>query len=81
MEKVVITEAVRTPIGSFQGKLSNLHVAELGKSVIESIIEKSKLGNDDIDEVIMGNVITAGTGQASRKIQSVLQLKRCAAVV
>lgn len=64
MEKVVITEAVRTPIGSFQGKLSKLHVAELGKIVIEKIISSSNLGNDNIDEVIMGNVLTAGAGQA-----------------
>lgn len=64
MEKVVITEAVRTPIGSFQGKLSKLHVAELGKILIEKIISTSNLNNDNIDEVIMGNVLTAGTGQA-----------------
>jgi acetyl-CoA C-acetyltransferase len=64
MEKVVITEAVRTPIGSFLGKLSNLHVAKLGKTVIENIMLNSNIGNDNIDEVIMGNVLTAGTGQA-----------------
>lgn len=64
MEKVVITEAVRTPIGAFQGNLSKLHVAELGKILIEKIISTSNLNNDNIDEVVLGNVLSAGTGQA-----------------
>lgn len=64
MKKVVITHAKRTPVGSFNGTLSSFSAAELGSISIKAILEESKINKDLIDEVIMGNVLTAGQGQA-----------------
>ncbi len=64
MKKVVIVEAKRTAIGSFQGSLSSLSATKLGAIVIKNILEKSKLNPNLVDEVIMGNVLSAGLGQA-----------------
>ncbi len=64
MQKVVITNAKRTPIGSFGGSLSSLSAPQLGSIAIKSLIEESKIDTNIIDEVIMGNVLTAGLGQA-----------------
>ncbi len=64
MRKVVIVSAKRTPIGSFMGQLSSLKVTELGKIVIQALLDESKINKDNIDEVIMGNVLPAGVGQA-----------------
>lgn len=64
MKKVVITHAKRTPIGSFQGILSGLSAPQLGSSAIKSILDESGIDHSLIDEVIMGNVLTAGLGQA-----------------
>ncbi len=64
MEKVVIVSATRTPVGSFQGALSSIPATRLGATVIKSAIEKANLQPTDIDEVIMGQVLTAGAGQA-----------------
>ena len=64
MKKVVITTAKRTPIGSFNGSLASLSAAKLGSAAIKSVVEDSKINVSDIDEVIMGNVLTAGQGQA-----------------
>ena len=63
MNEVVIVEAVRTPIGAYKGSLKNLSADKLGSIVISEILRKSKLDKDDIDEVIMGQVLTAGGGQ------------------
>ena len=60
---VVITSAVRTAVGSLGKSLKNLPANDLGSSVISSSIEKSKLKKEEIDEVIMGQVLTGGTGQ------------------
>jgi acetyl-CoA C-acetyltransferase len=64
MKKVVITTAKRTPIGSFNGTLASLSAAQLGSIAIKSVIEDSKIDVTKVDEVIMGNVLTAGQGQA-----------------
>ncbi len=64
MNKAVIVAAKRTPIGAFQGALSAVPVTELGKIVIEKLIEETKLAKDSVNEVIMGNVLPAGVGQA-----------------
>ena len=64
MNKVVITSAKRTPIGSFGGSLSSLTAAQLGSIAIRGVLEDSKISPELIDEVIMGNVLTAGLGQA-----------------
>jgi len=60
---VVITAALRTPIGTYKGSLKNLSADKLGALVIKEAIFKSKLKPDDIDEVIMGHVLTSGLGQ------------------
>ena len=64
MKKAVIVCAKRTPIGSFQGALSSLTASKLGSIVIKQILEETHIDPSLIDEVIMGNVISAGTGQA-----------------
>ncbi|MBN1300270.1 MAG: thiolase family protein [Melioribacteraceae bacterium] len=64
MKKVVIAAACRTAIGSFQGELSGFKATELGTEVIKSVISRSGINVHDVDEVIMGNVLSAGTGQA-----------------
>ncbi|WP_291865704.1 acetyl-CoA C-acyltransferase [Maribacter sp.] len=64
MKKVVIVSAVRTPIGSFMGALSSIPAPKLGAIAIKGALDKIRLSPDKIEEVIMGNVIQAGTGQA-----------------
>ncbi len=64
MRKTVIVAAKRTPIGSFQGSLSSLSAIELGTVVIKDVLETCKLDHANVDEVIMGNVISSGLGQA-----------------
>ena len=63
LNDVVIIEAVRTPIGAYKGSLKELSADKLGSIVIKEILRKSKLDKDDIDEIIMGQVLTAGGGQ------------------
>ena len=60
---IVITSAVRTAIGSFKGSLKDMHAHELGSVVIKEAIKKSNLNPNDVDEVIMGQVLTAAVGQ------------------
>ena len=62
-KNIVITSAVRTAIGSFKGSLKDMHAHELGSVVIKEAIKKSNLNPDDVDEVIMGQVLTAAVGQ------------------
>ena len=62
-KSVVITSAVRTAIGSLGGTLKNIPAYKLGSSVISSAIKKSNLKPSEIDEVIMGHVLTGGAGQ------------------
>jgi acetyl-CoA C-acetyltransferase len=64
MKKVVIVAATRTAIGSFGGSLSALSATQLGSIVIKSAIEKSGLKPEHIQEVFMGNVLSASLGQA-----------------
>jgi acetyl-CoA C-acetyltransferase len=60
---VVITAALRTPIGTYKGSLKSLSADKLGTLAIKEVIYKSKLKTEDIDEVIMGHVLTSGLGQ------------------
>jgi acetyl-CoA C-acetyltransferase len=60
---VVIVAAVRTPIGTYKGALKNLKADQLGSIVIKEVLKKSKFNQNEIDEVIMGQVLTAGGGQ------------------
>ena len=63
MKKIIISSAVRTAIGSFGKTLKNTSAVELGSAVITEAIKKSKIRPSDVDEVIMGQVLTAGCGQ------------------
>lgn len=64
MKEAVIVSAVRTPIGSFQGSLSQLPATKLGALVISEALKRVKIPAEIVDEVIMGSVLTAGMGQA-----------------
>ncbi len=72
MRKVVIIEAKRTPVGSFQGALSSLTAPQLGSLVIKDLLEKTNINPHEIDEVIMGNVLSAGIGQAPARQAALL---------
>ncbi len=61
---VVIVAAKRTPIGAFLGSLASIPAPQLGAIVLKSILEETGIDKEKIDEVIMGNVISAGLGQA-----------------
>ncbi|TSJ40886.1 acetyl-CoA C-acyltransferase [Mucilaginibacter corticis] len=64
MREVVIVSAIRTPIGSFGGSLASLTATQLGAIVIKSAVERSGLKPEQIQEVFMGNVLSANLGQA-----------------
>ncbi|EOE6859005.1 acetyl-CoA C-acetyltransferase [Cronobacter dublinensis] len=63
MKDVVIVGAARTPIGCFQGALAGRSAVELGAVVIEALLSRTGLNPQDVDEVILGQVLTAGAGQ------------------
>ena len=63
IKEVVIISAVRTPIGTYKGSLKNIKSDQLGSIVIKEVLKKTKFNKDEIDEVIMGQVLTAGGGQ------------------
>ena len=68
----VILSAARTPSGRFQGGLSNLSATQLGAAVIKAAIERAGLKNlEDIDQTLMGNVVSAGLGQAPARQASI----------
>mgnify|MGYP003633856401 CR=1 FL=1 len=64
MRDVVIVEAKRTPIGSFGGSLSSFTAPELGSMAILEVVKSGGIKPDDVQEVVMGNVLSAGIGQA-----------------
>ena len=64
IQEVYIVSAVRTPIGSFGGALSSLSATQLGSIAIKSAIEKAGIKPETVEEVIMGNVVSANLGQA-----------------
>ena len=70
-EKIVITGIARTPLGGFQGALSDVSAPELGATAIAAAVERSELAKDAIDEVIMGCVLSAGLGQAAARQASI----------
>ncbi len=63
LNDVVITSALRTPIGTYKGSLKNLSADKLGALAIKEAVHKSNLKSEQIDEVIMGHVLTSGLGQ------------------
>ncbi|MCZ6775907.1 MAG: thiolase family protein [Ignavibacteria bacterium] len=64
MKDIVLVSACRTPIGAFRGTLSSLAAPKLGAVTVREAIDRASLHNEDVDEVIMGNVLSAGVGQA-----------------
>jgi acetyl-CoA C-acetyltransferase len=64
MKEVVIVSALRTPIGSFGGSLASLSATQLGGLVIKAVIEKAGIKPEDVQELYMGNVLSANLGQA-----------------
>ncbi|GAA4834108.1 acetyl-CoA C-acyltransferase [Algivirga pacifica] len=67
MKEVYIVSAVRTPLGSFGGKLAGIPATKLGSTAIKGALEKGLVSPDKIDEVFVGNVISANLGQAPAK--------------
>jgi len=63
MKEVVIVAATRTAVGSFQGSLANIPAADLGAAVIRQLLQQTQLEGTEVDEVILGQVLTAGVGQ------------------
>jgi len=64
MDSVVILSAVRTPIGKFQGGLSSLSATQLGAKVVAEAVRRAEIDPKQVDECILGNVVSAGLGQA-----------------
>ncbi len=62
--EAVILSAVRTPIGKFQGALSSVPATKLGSAVVKAAVERAGIDPNEIEEVLMGNVVQAGEGQA-----------------
>ena len=71
MREVVIVAATRTAIGSFQGSLADIHAPELGAIVIKRLLEQTGLDAAQVDEVILGHVLTAGAGQNTARQASI----------
>jgi len=83
-ENIVITSAVRTAIGSFRGSLKNMQAHDLGSLVVKAVMKKSNLNPGDVDEVIMGQVLTGATGQNPARqaaIQAEIPVEKTAYVI
>lgn len=63
MKEVVIVAAGRSPIGAFNGSLASLPATDIGAQVIKSLLSQHKIASSEVDEVILGQVLTAGCGQ------------------
>ncbi|HUB20705.1 MAG TPA: acetyl-CoA C-acetyltransferase [Acidobacteriaceae bacterium] len=63
MDQIVIVAGVRTPVGKFQGSLSDVSATRLGAVVVREAARRASLGPEQVDECIMGNVVSAGLGQ------------------
>ncbi|HTX40980.1 MAG TPA: acetyl-CoA C-acetyltransferase [Acidobacteriaceae bacterium] len=63
MDEIVIVSGVRTPVGKFQGSLSEVTATQLGATVVREAVKRAQLKPEQIDECIMGNVVSAGLGQ------------------
>ncbi|WP_330114461.1 acetyl-CoA C-acetyltransferase [Pseudomonas sp. JS3066] len=72
MQDVVIVAATRTAIGSFQGSLANIPAPELGAAVIRQLLAQTGLKGEQVDEVILGQVLTAGSGQNPARQAAIL---------
>jgi acetyl-CoA C-acetyltransferase len=68
---IVIVSAARTPVGSFNGAFTSLTAAQLGTIALKAAMERASLSGSDIDEVILGQILTAGQGQNPARIASI----------
>src|SRR5918997_3928545 len=71
MTDVVIVAAARTPIGAFSGALSGLKAHELGKIAITEALKRAKVDPKEVDEVVLGHVLTAGAGMNTARQASI----------
>ena len=71
-EDIVITSACRTAIGAFRGSLKGMQAHDLGALTIEAVMQKSNLNPNDVDELIMGQVLTSATGQNPARQAAIL---------
>ena len=71
---IVIVSAARTPMGAFQGHLSAVTAPDLGATTIKAVIARSGIDKSQIDEVLMGNVLTAGVGRHGKYVASSILL-------
>ena len=81
---IVITSVVRTPIGTFRGSLNEMKASDLGALVVKAAIKKSNLNPNDVDEVIMGQVLTGAAGQNPARqtlIQAGLPVEKTAYII
>ena len=77
-KEVYIVSAARTPIGSFGGSLSSLSATSLGAIAIKSAVERARISSNDVNEVFMGNVLSADLGQApARQAALLAELAEC----
>ncbi len=83
-KNIVITSAVRTPIGTFNGSLKEIQAKDLGAIAIKAALQKSNLNSEDVDEIIMGHVLTGATGQNPARqaaVQAGLPIEKPAYVI
>ncbi len=74
--EAVILSAARTPVGKFQGALSSVPATELGAIAVKAAVERAGINPEEIEEVIMGNVVQAGEGQARRVNRASMRASR-----
>ena len=77
--EVVIVSAARTPVGSFLGALSSLPASKLGEIAIKAALERASVKPEEVDEVILGHVLQAATGQGPARQASVASSAHAAA--
>ncbi len=70
--EAVILSAARTPVGKFQGSLSSVPATQLGAIAVKAAVERAGIKPEEIEEVIMGNVVQAGEGQAPARQSGIL---------
>ena len=83
-KSIVITSAVRTPIGAFKGSLKDIEAKDLGALVTKEALKRSHLNSKEVDELIMGQVLTSATGQNPARqaaIQSGIPIEKTAYVI
>ena len=83
-KNIVITSAARTAVGTFKGSLKNMQGHDLGSVVVKGVVEKSKLKMNEVDELIMGQVLTGGAGQNPARqasIQAGLPIEKTAYII